>query len=152
MVASDAPDVLLADLSMPEVDGFTLMRQVRAVAYLIPAAALTAYRGADQRGRAEEAGYGLFLEKPIAVDELTKKLAELASRDRSRRPSSQGESDDGGEHVHLWPAVCRLAGRGRRFTRKPAWLRPRAEAERSSGAARRGRRASAFSRSSTARP
>jgi CheY-like chemotaxis protein len=80
MVTSDAPDVLLADLSMPEVDGFALMQQVRAVAGPIPAAALTAYRGADQRGRAEEAGYGLFLEKPIAVDELTKKLAELASR------------------------------------------------------------------------
>jgi hypothetical protein len=32
----------------------------------------------DHRGRAEEAGFRLFLEKPVAVDELTKKLAELA--------------------------------------------------------------------------
>jgi len=80
MVASDTPDLLLADLSMPEVDGFALMQQVRAMAGPIPAAALTAYRGADHRGRAEEAGFRLFLEKPIAVDELTKKLAELASR------------------------------------------------------------------------
>jgi signal transduction histidine kinase/CheY-like chemotaxis protein len=80
MVASDAPDVLLADLSMPEVDGYALMQQVRAMAGPIPAAALTAYRGADHRGRAEEAGYRLFLEKPVAVDELTKKLAELASQ------------------------------------------------------------------------
>jgi len=79
MVASDTPDVLLADLSMPEVDGFALMQQVRAMAGPIPAAALTAYRGADHRGRAEEAGFRLFLEKPIAVDELTKKLAELVS-------------------------------------------------------------------------
>jgi CheY-like chemotaxis protein len=56
------------------------MRQVRAMAGPIPAAALTAYRSADHRGRAEEAGFRLFLEKPIAVDELTKRLAELASR------------------------------------------------------------------------
>ena len=80
MVASDTPDVLLADLSMPEVDGFALTQQVHAMAGPIPAAALTAYRSADHRGRAEEAGSRLFLEKPIAVDELTKKLAELASR------------------------------------------------------------------------
>ena len=72
--------MLLADLSMPGIDGFTLMQQVRAVAGPIPAAALTAYRDADHRGRAQEAGYRLFLEKPIPVDELTKKLAELASQ------------------------------------------------------------------------
>jgi signal transduction histidine kinase/CheY-like chemotaxis protein len=80
LIAADAPDVLLADLSMPEIDGFTLMQQVRALAGPIPAAALTAYRDADHRGRAKEAGYRLFLEKPIPVDELTKKLAELASQ------------------------------------------------------------------------
>src|SRR5687767_11993212 len=66
MIAADRPDVLLADLSMPEIDGFTLMQRVRAMAGPIPAAALTAYRGADHRGRAESAGYRLFLEKPIA--------------------------------------------------------------------------------------
>ena len=37
-------------------------------------------RPPNHRGRAEEAGYQLFLEKPIDVDELTAKLAELALR------------------------------------------------------------------------
>ena len=72
--------MLVADLSMPGVDGFALMQQVRAVAGQIPAAALTACRAADYRSRAEEAGDQLFLEKPVAIDELTAKLAELASR------------------------------------------------------------------------
>ena len=82
MIAADRPDVLLADLSMPEIDGFTLMQRVRAMAGPIPAAALTACREADHRGRAERAGYRLFLEKPIAVDELTEKLAKLALQGR----------------------------------------------------------------------
>jgi len=80
LIGAAAPDVLVADLSMPGVDGFALMQQVRAVAGQIPAAALTACRAADYRSRAEEAGYQLFLEKPVAIDELTAKLAELASR------------------------------------------------------------------------
>jgi signal transduction histidine kinase len=80
LIGAGAPDVLVADLSMPGVDGFALMQQVRAVAGHIPAAALTAYRAADYRSRAAECGYQLFLEKPVPVDELTAKLAELASR------------------------------------------------------------------------
>ena len=80
LIAAEAPDVLVADLAMPGVDGFALMREVQAVAGPIPAAAFTAFRGPDQRNRAQEAGYQLFLEKPITVDELTSKLAELASR------------------------------------------------------------------------
>ena len=86
LIGRAAPDLLVADLSMPGVDGFALMQQVRAVAGPIPAAALTACRATDHRHRAHEAGYQLFLEKPVTVDELTAKLAELASGGRLARP------------------------------------------------------------------
>jgi two-component system, chemotaxis family, CheB/CheR fusion protein len=62
-------DALLADMGMPEEDGFELIRQVRAldvkVGGEIPAAAITAYVSDKERQLAIDAGFQVHLAKPI---------------------------------------------------------------------------------------
>jgi signal transduction histidine kinase/CheY-like chemotaxis protein len=76
-----APDVLVSDIGMPEVDGFELMRRIRASqdARLasVPAIALTAFTRAEDRRRALDAGYDRYLRKPVDAGELAATVAAL---------------------------------------------------------------------------
>jgi signal transduction histidine kinase/CheY-like chemotaxis protein len=66
------PDVLLADLGMPGVDGFALIREVRrresAHGRRLPAAAITAYAGSLDRERTLAAGFDRHIAKPISKE------------------------------------------------------------------------------------
>ena len=88
----EKPHVILADIEMPEQNGYDLIRQVRALAPelggLTPAAALTAYAGAQDRVNALRAGFQIHLAKPIQPAELAAVVASLA-RSPSRSPSSR---------------------------------------------------------------
>jgi CheY-like chemotaxis protein len=76
------PDVLVSDIGMPDVDGYTLIREVRALPHqaggAVPAIALTAYVQADDRVRALSAGYQLHVPKPVDLRELALAVANLA--------------------------------------------------------------------------
>ena len=77
------PDVLVSDIGMPREDGYTLIRRVKAMEKRIgkiPAAALTAYAGVQDRTRALLAGYSSHLPKPIEPAELAAVVANLAGR------------------------------------------------------------------------
>jgi CheY-like chemotaxis protein len=78
------PDVLVADLGMPEVDGYQLIRQVRARGPQrggdVPAAALTAYARTQDRMRVLSAGFQIHIPKPIQPAELITVVASLAKR------------------------------------------------------------------------
>ena len=83
-LASHVPTVLVADLGMPQVDGFQLLEQVRhhpdEAVRRIPAAALTAYARSEDRVRALRAGFQIHLAKPIDPSELVTTIAALARR------------------------------------------------------------------------
>ncbi|MBA2502021.1 MAG: response regulator, partial [Pyrinomonadaceae bacterium] len=78
------PDVIVSDIGMPEEDGYSLIRQIRALpddrGGRIPAAALTAYAGAEDRKRALLAGFQLHIPKPVEPTELVAVVATLAGR------------------------------------------------------------------------
>ncbi|MCC5623776.1 ATP-binding protein, partial [Nostoc sp. CHAB 5715] len=77
-------DVLLADIGMPDEDGISLIRQVRALdasaGGQIPAAAITAYVTEQERQRAIDAGFQIHLAKPIELTELVLMVANLSGR------------------------------------------------------------------------
>ncbi|HTP50351.1 MAG TPA: ATP-binding protein, partial [Anaeromyxobacteraceae bacterium] len=79
-----APDVILSDIGMPGEDGISLIRKVRGRDSTrgrpIPAMALTAYTQAEDRERALDAGYQVFLPKPVDPGVLTAAVARLAGR------------------------------------------------------------------------
>ena len=74
-------DVLIADIGMPEEDGYALIRRVRALSAprlaSIPAAALTAFARAEDRQQALQAGFQLHLAKPIDARSLVAAVASL---------------------------------------------------------------------------
>jgi PAS domain S-box/PAS domain S-box len=76
------PDVLVSDLAMPDEDGYSLIRKVRASeaesGQQIPAVALTALARVDDRMRALSAGFNMFVPKPVEPDELIAAIANLA--------------------------------------------------------------------------
>ncbi|HEU4539372.1 MAG TPA: ATP-binding protein [Polyangiaceae bacterium] len=85
-------DVLVSDLGMPDEDGLSLMRRVRALpperGGRIPAVALTAYAGAEDRVRALRAGFQTHATKPIDPGELLLVVEALAASARApRRPA-----------------------------------------------------------------
>jgi PAS domain S-box-containing protein len=81
------PDVLVADLGMPHMDGFELISRVRGNADRsvsnVPAAALTAYARSEDRAKALRSGFQLHLSKPIDPAELMAAIAALAKRSGS---------------------------------------------------------------------
>jgi signal transduction histidine kinase/DNA-binding response OmpR family regulator len=87
---STVPDVLIADLGMPEVDGFQLIDRVRhhqnPRVRALPAAALTAYARSDDRMKALRSGFHIHLAKPIDPAELVTTIAALAKRYIQREP------------------------------------------------------------------
>ncbi len=72
------PDVVFCDIGLqPAMDGLAVARALRdqgATAYLI---ALTGYEGAEWQQRAREAGFDLFLTKPVDMAALGPLLARL---------------------------------------------------------------------------
>jgi len=70
---------LVSDLGMPGEDGYRLIEEVRRLpAYAaLPAIALSAYAGPEDRRRARQAGFHAHLAKPFDPDELVTLLGEL---------------------------------------------------------------------------
>ncbi len=80
------PDILIVDIGMPIVDGYTLMERIRL---LTPdrggstrSIALTAYTRAEDRARALAAGYTTHIAKPVNPDDLLAAVANLAAISR----------------------------------------------------------------------
>ena len=78
------PDVLVSDIGLPSMDGYSLIRKVRSLTSRegsrTPAIALTAYtRGEDAR-KAFAAGFQLHVGKPVDPTELVAMVANLAGR------------------------------------------------------------------------
>jgi CheY-like chemotaxis protein len=81
-LAETPPDVLVSDLMMPGLDGFSMMRRVRGDAQgkSLRAIALTGY---DHPKGALEAGYDRALLKPVEPEALCGAIVDLLQRPRS---------------------------------------------------------------------
>jgi PAS domain S-box-containing protein len=81
MIQGWQPNVVLTDLAMPGEDGFMLIRAMRTVfgqrRVKVSIVALTAYGTPENRVRALQAGFDLYLTKPIDPRQLTHALAEV---------------------------------------------------------------------------
>ncbi len=80
-LAAFKPDLLLSDIGMPNLDGYMLIRQIRALppeqGGNVLAIALTAYAGEVNHQQALQAGFQQHLAKPIEPNELIKTIAAL---------------------------------------------------------------------------
>jgi len=83
-VQAKNPDIMVSDIGMPDEDGYSLIRRVRALPdkqhNSIPAIALTAFTRAQDRMRALTSGYQNHVSKPVEPDELATVIASLTGR------------------------------------------------------------------------
>jgi signal transduction histidine kinase/ActR/RegA family two-component response regulator len=90
------PDVLLSDLAMPDEDGYSLIRSLRTIerqsGRRTPAVALTAYVRVQDRVRAVDAGFDVFVEKPVDPEELVSVIAGLVEARALRPPQPRPDA------------------------------------------------------------
>ena len=82
MIVSERPDVLVSDIGMPGMDGYDLLRAVRALpderAQRVPALSVTAYARSEDQRRALAEGFQLHLAKPIEPAAFANAVARLS--------------------------------------------------------------------------
>jgi CheY-like chemotaxis protein len=105
------PDMVLMDVQMPEMDGLTAAREIRALGEpfnRVPIIALTANAQHGDRARCTDAGMDAFLAKPVSVPELREQVTRflgvsataLESTDETQAaPPADARASAGTEHV-----------------------------------------------------
>jgi two-component system cell cycle response regulator DivK len=76
------PDLILMDINMPDMDGYTLTAHIRAMPNLgvVPIVALTANVMKGDRERSLEAGCDGYIQKPIDIDTLAQQIERFIKR------------------------------------------------------------------------
>jgi CheY-like chemotaxis protein len=99
LVRSEAPDLILMDMSLPELDGWSATRQLKSdeATRHIPVIALTAHAMVSDRDRAIQAGCDDFDTKPVEFLRLLRKIEIRLSNiqavpNRRVQPGSRGEN------------------------------------------------------------
>ena len=84
MASSEKPDLILMDLSLPKMDGWTATKRIKSNNDLksIPIIALSAHAMEEHKQRAIESGCNDYDTKPVDIDRLLSKIsAQLGTKD-----------------------------------------------------------------------
>lgn len=120
-VSKENFDVIFMDVQMPVMDGFTATRQLRLQGIRTPIIALTAHamKGFDQEIMA--VGFSGYLTKPIDIDALIQKVADLIGDSEEADESENVKTISGNDHHSMKsitdesPLVSRLGANNPRF-------------------------------------
>ncbi|MEW1549886.1 response regulator transcription factor [Streptomyces tsukubensis] len=86
LAADDAPDVVLLDLGLPDIDGLEVIRRLRGWSR-VPIVVVSARRTSEEKVRALDAGADDYLTKPYGMDELVARLRAAARRAERATPT-----------------------------------------------------------------
>jgi two-component system KDP operon response regulator KdpE len=117
---ADAPELVVLDLGLPDLDGVEVLRQLRAVSS-VPVIVLSARQQADDKVEALDEGADDYVSKPFSMDELMARVRValrrgIAEADAPETFDSGGLVLDFGAHtasrdstaIHLTPTEWRL--------------------------------------------
>jgi signal transduction histidine kinase len=87
------PDLILMDINLPDLDGFTAVTRIRSFAKLekVPIIALTARNVSDDRERARAIGCDNYINKPVDFDELVAAVAKYLASGHKEEVLSERE-------------------------------------------------------------
>ncbi len=77
-------DLVLLDMQMPVLDGYSAAREIRVMGLRMPVIAITANGTEDDKSRCHEAGCTDYLTKPITISQLLRGVAEAVGRPFSK--------------------------------------------------------------------
>ena len=82
ILKKERPDLILMDINMPDMDGYTLTAKIRALSGFerIPILALTANVMRGDKEKTLEAGCDGYIQKPLDIDQLTREIEKFLSR------------------------------------------------------------------------
>jgi two-component system CheB/CheR fusion protein len=82
-------DLLISDISMPDIDGYAFLRRVHALPKYarLPAIAITSMRRDTDIANARAAGFSAHLGKPVSVDRLNAIINDLLPNRREKQDS-----------------------------------------------------------------
>jgi two-component system OmpR family response regulator len=86
------PDIVVLDVMLPDCDGFSLARQLRATLDQVPVLFLTARDAVEDRIAGLTAGGDDYVTKPFSLEEVVLRLRAILRR---TQPPRESESDDG---------------------------------------------------------
>ncbi len=108
MARSGDYDLILLDVNLPGLDGFTLIRKLRETRSDIPVMMVTARDKVEERVEGLDGGADDYLVKPFAFEELLARIRALL-----RRPGARAEAVLHFEDIELDPASGRALRGGR---------------------------------------
>jgi CheY-like chemotaxis protein len=78
-IAKELPHVVMLDIGMPLVDGFTLARRIREAVFPVPRlVAVTGHSAARHKEEARKAGFDAYFNKPVDWPKLEELLVSYA--------------------------------------------------------------------------
>ena len=82
ILKSRRPDLILMDINMPDMDGYTLTAQIKAMQGFekVPILAITANVMRGDREKTIEAGCDGYIQKPIDIDQLVREIEKFLAR------------------------------------------------------------------------
>jgi two-component system cell cycle response regulator DivK len=82
LLETTIPDLILMDINMPDMDGYTLTTRIRSMPGLgrVPILALTANVMRGDKEKTLEAGCDGYIQKPLDVDQLTREIEKFLAR------------------------------------------------------------------------
>jgi CheY-like chemotaxis protein/HPt (histidine-containing phosphotransfer) domain-containing protein len=104
-------DIVLTDIQMPVMDGYTLAREIRLIRPDLPIIGLTAHAQASERGRCLAAGMLDHVTKPIMLDVLVASIQRHARKVSPPQPQPQPQ-----------PQAVNWAALNERFTGRQAFI------------------------------
>ena len=112
MFAEQKPDVLVADVMMPKMDGFEMVRRIRKTDSRTPVLFLTARSAVNDVVEGFELGGNDYLKKPFAIQELIVRIKSLCHRVSAENISSEEQeggnvSSDNPDAADQWLSIGR---------------------------------------------
>ncbi len=111
LFVAHAPDVVVADVMMPKLDGFSLAARIRQTDPYVPIIFLTARSQTADVVRGFELGGNDYLKKPFSIDELIVRIQALLNRNQTVRPTTPDRLPIG--HYHFDYPKQKLAFNGK---------------------------------------